>query len=127
MQNLRSGDVSSAFLQGAEYKGEPLFMKPPDIGLPGISNNSILRLKRPVSGRPDAPRAWFEQISSLLVHDLGFEGSILDPALFVRRRGSCGDPDGLLVLHVDDLLVCTDGSDHVESLVQKLFERFPFV
>lgn len=57
---LRNGDISSAFLQGEESTGEPLFMFPPDRGLPNIGDQQILRLRRPVYGRPDAPRAWYE-------------------------------------------------------------------
>ena len=116
----------SAFLQGDETQGEPLYMKPPDIGLPGVPQDCILRLKRPVYGRPDAPRAWYEKISGYLVDQLGFECSILDPALFVHRNPETSAPDGMLILHVDDLLVCTNGDAHVESLVKQLFDRFPF-
>ena len=93
--------------------------------MPGIQPNQILRLKRPVYGRPDAPRAWYEQISKFIIHDMGYTRSILDPALFVHRN-EAGKPDGLLVLHVDDLMVATDGNHQVEHTVEKLYERFPF-
>lgn len=61
--NLRNGDISSAFLQGEETQGEPLYMHLPERGLPNLVDGQILRLKRPVYGRPDAPRAWYNQIS----------------------------------------------------------------
>ena len=121
----RNGDISSAFLQGAESKGEPLYMYPPERGLPGISSEQILRLKRPVYGRPDAPRAWYEQLAGFITGEMGFQKSILDPALFVHRRKD-GVADGLIVLHVDDLMVATDGNETVENSVRLLCERFPF-
>lgn len=87
--------------------------------------DQILRLRRPVYGRPDAPRAWYEQISKFIMGDMGFERSILDPALFVHRDNQ-GNPNGMLVLHVDDLMVATDGGEQIESAVSRLFNRFPF-
>lgn len=125
IEHWRSGDISSAFLQGEESKGEPLYMFPPSIGLPEVDTNQILRLKRPVYGRPDAPRAWYEQISSFIIDKMGFERSILDPAMFIHRKSN-GEPDGMLVLHVDDLMVATDGNDVIEQKVKLLCDRFPF-
>ena len=123
--NWRNGDISSAFLQGSESKGEPLYMKPPERGLPGIGEGQLLRLKRPVYGRPDAPRAWYEQLSSFIMSEMNFERSIIDPAFFIHRRDN-GTPDGLLVLHVDGLMVATDGGNDVEKKVRQLCDRFPF-
>eukprot|EP00435_Cladocopium_sp_Y103_P054342 s1586_g17.t1 len=125
MDHWRNGDISSAFLQGEESKGEPLYMFPPERGVPGVEPGQIFRLKRPVYGRPDAPRAWYEQISKFIMHDMGYERSILDPAFFVHRNKQ-GKPDALLVLHVDDLMIATDGSPQIERTVEKLYKRFPF-
>lgn len=125
MQWWRNGDISSAFLQGAESTGEPLYMYPPARGLPGLSQGQVLRLKRPVYGRPDAPRAWYMQLSGFIVDTLGFTCSVLDPAFFVLRDKG-GSPHAMIVLHVDDLMVSTDGSDFAEEQVRKLYDRFPF-
>ena len=125
LEYWRNGDISSAFLQGAESKGPPLYMHPPDRGLPGIGHDQILRLKRPVYGRPDAPKAWYDQLAGFIVHEMGFEKSLIDPALFIHR-GLDRKPDALVVLHVDDLMISTNGGAEVESMVSKLCERFPF-
>ena len=125
VDHWRSGDISSAFLQGSESKGNPLYMFPPERGLPDVPEGSILRLKRPVYGRPDAPRAWFEQLSGFIVDEMGYEMSLLDPAFFIRRDAE-GKPTSLLIIHVDDLMVCTNGHDDEEAQVQKLLKRFPF-
>ena len=124
LKHWRNGDISSAFLQGEEAKGEPLYMFLPERGLPNLNHDQVLRLKRPVYGRPDAPRAWYEQISSFIMNDMGYERSILDPALFVLRQNS--EPVAMLVLHVDDLMVATNGSAFSEKTVDLLFNRFPF-
>ena len=121
----RNGDISSAFLQGAESEGPPLYMYPPSRGLPGILPEQILRLKRPVYGRPDAPRAWYKQLSGFIMNDLGFTCSVLDPAFFILRNSKL-EPCAMIVLHVDDLMVSTDGSEHAEEQVKKLCARFPF-
>ena len=75
-------------------------------------------------GRPDAPRAWYEQISNFIMNEMGYERSILDPALFVLREN--GAPISMLVLHVDDLMIATNGCDTAEKTVDLLFNRFPF-
>lgn len=98
---------------------------PPIRGLPDISNDQILKLKRPVYGRPDAPRAWYNALSGFIMTEMGFERSILDPALFIHRNER-NEPDGLLVLHVDDLMIATDGNKLVEQTVDMLVHRFPF-
>lgn len=125
LSHWRNGDISSAFLQGAESPGEPLYMKLPERGLPGVEEGQLLRLKRPVYGRPDAPRAWYEQLAGFIMNDMKFERNLLDPALFISRHAD-GRPRGLIVLHVDDLMVATDGTREVEQMVSKMCERFPF-
>lgn len=109
--------LRNAFLQGEESQGEPFFMFPPERGLPGVSNHQILRLRRPVYGRPDAPRAWYRQLSKFIVETMKFEKSILDPALFISTDES-GKPNAMLVLHVDDLLAATNGSDEPSITVR---------
>ena len=121
--NLRNGDISSAFLQGEGTQGEPLYMHLPERGLPNPVDGQILRLKRPVYGRPDAPRAWYNQISGFIMGEMGYERSILDPAMFVLR-GKDHTPKGLLVLHVDDLMVATDGSTEAEAGIQNCIRGF---
>ena len=52
------GDISNAFLQGAPLQGrQAMYMRPPKQGLKGVGPNQLLKLLKPVYGRPDAPRA----------------------------------------------------------------------
>ena len=61
-----------------------------------------------------------------IVDTLGFTCSrVLDPAFFVLRCKG-GSPRAMIFLHVDDLMVSTDGSDFAEEQVRKLCDRFPF-
>lgn len=123
--NFRNGDISSAFLEGDLSQGEPLYMFMPERGLPNLSKEQILKLKRPVNGRPDAPRAWYNQISRFIMEEMQYERSILDPALFILRDKN-SNPKAMLILRVDDLLVATDGTPEAESTVKLLYDRFPF-
>lgn len=126
--NMISGDVSNAFLQGKEVdhsKFEPTYMKQPHQGLPGLHIDQLFLIRKPVYGKPEAPRAWFDEFSSALVYECGFEQSVLDPALFFKRDTQ-GNLKGMAIIHVDDILVGHDGSDEVSGTVSKLNGLFPF-
>lgn len=84
VSNWFSGDISSAFLQGKPTEGEPLFMYQPKQGISGLVQNQILRLNKPVYGRPDAPRAWYDALSEFIMSELHYERSLIDPALFIK-------------------------------------------
>ena len=119
------GDISSAFLQGKPSEGNPLYMKQPAQGIPGVKPQQVFRLKRPVYGRPDAPRAWYESLSEFIIEDMGYERSIIDPALFVRRKSS-GEPRSVIVIHVDDLMMAGEDDDDYQEAKKMLCKRFPF-
>ena len=119
------GDISNAFLQGAPLQGKVMYMRQPKQGLPGLLPNQLLRLLKPVYGRPDAPRAWFNELSRVLVEDVGFQQSIVDPATF-HLRDQKGNVIGMLIVHVDDLMVATDDSLLAKQTVEKLHKRLPF-
>ena len=125
-KNWFIGDISNAFLQGAPLIGkEPMYMKPPKQGLKGVKPTQLLKLLKPVYGRPDAPRAWYEELARVLTGELGFCKSAIDPAVFMLRN-SQGIMIGLMVVHVDDLMVCHDGSEFAQHAVEALAKRFPF-
>ena len=72
VDNWYIGDISNAFLQGAPLKGcQEMYMKQPKQGLSGLLPSQILRLTKPVYGRPDAP---------------SFTPCLADPADFVLRH-----------------------------------------
>ena len=125
-KNWYIGDISNAFLQGAPLVGkQPMYMKPPKQGLAGVKPNQLLRLLKPVYGRPDAPRAWYEELARVLTGELGFCKSYIDPAVFMLRDHQ-GTLVGVMVVHVDDLMFCHDGSAMAVKTAETLAKRFPF-
>ena len=124
LKNWRIGDVSNAFLQGEIPEGKELYLEQPIRGLPGVEGNNIFRLRKTVYGLPEAPRAWYESLCSILVDELGFVKSLLDPAMFFLKNSE-GKVTGLLVIHVDDIMVAADGNEESEKIVEKLHKRLP--
>ena len=50
------GDISNAFLQGAPLTDKPdMFMRQPKQELRGLKPGQLLKLLKPVYGRPDPP------------------------------------------------------------------------
>ena len=120
------GDISNAFLQGAPLVGKaPMYMRPPKQDLKGVGPGQLLKLLKPVYGRPDAPRAWYEELARILCEELKFEKSHVDPAMFMLRNHS-GELVALMIVHVDDVMICCNGSAHARETVEKLHKRFPF-
>lgn len=56
-------------------------------------------------GRPDAPRAWYNELSRTLVEELKYERRFIDPAMVFLRNPEDGVLCGLLVVHVDDFFM----------------------
>ena len=123
--NWYIGDISNAFLQGAPLTGKVMYMRQPKQGLTGLKSDQLLKLLKPVYGRPDAPRAWFNELSRVLTKEIGFTQSIVDPASF-HLRDSTGKLSGLLIVHVDDVMVAVESSDFAQQTVERLNARFPF-
>ena len=125
-RNWYIGDISNAFLQGAPLEGtEVMYMRQPKQGLKGLVAGQILKLLKPVYGRPDAPRAWYNELSRILETELGFSKSAVDPALFCLRDEQ-GRLRALMIIHVDDVMICHDGSQQGAKVANQLHERFPF-
>ena len=124
----RKGDIKSAFLQGKERDVDALgklYLRPPkNRALPGVPQGSLLEVIRSVYGLPDAPRAWWEELSGFM-KEIGFQSSRVEPAFMVhyRENGSIG---AIAIIHVDDLMVASDGSKEAEALVERLHKRYPF-
>ena len=56
LAQLAIGDISSAFLQGEPRRGpEPLYMRQPRGGLPGLEPGQLLKIEKGIYGLPDAP------------------------------------------------------------------------
>uniref|UniRef100_A0A2N9G068 Integrase catalytic domain-containing protein n=1 Tax=Fagus sylvatica TaxID=28930 RepID=A0A2N9G068_FAGSY len=115
---LRQLDVKNAFLHG--HLKEVVYMEQP----PGFSDSScpthVCRLHKAIYGLKQAPRAWFDRFSSFLLH-LGFYCSPADSSLFVFRSSS---HIILLLVYVDDIIVTSNHSSSLSTLITKLSSEF---
>ena len=113
---LRSLDISAAFLQGREINGVVYLRPPKDV----CSNNVIWKLKRCIYSLNDAPRAWYNRVHDEFIR-LGARLSQYDSALFLSLKK--GQLDGILASHVDDFACC--GTRQWErDVLQRVKEKF---
>ena len=123
--SLRSGDVASAFLQGTRRDGvDPIYFEQPrGRGLNGMKEGCLVKVIKGVFGLPDAPRAWWTEVSGYLTRDAGFHSCRMDPAFFIwyHKDGSIG---ALIILHVDDLLIATDSSGEAELKIDAFMKKY---
>ncbi len=78
-----------------------------------------------VYGLPDAPRAWWEEITGFLRDECGLVHCRMDPAFMVFHHDN-GNVGMVLVLHVDDIMIASDGSKRAEAMVEKIHSKYPF-
>ncbi|GJU72520.1 retrovirus-related pol polyprotein from transposon TNT 1-94 [Tanacetum coccineum] len=92
-------DVKTAFLNGNLW--EEVYVSQPD-GLVDPNNpNHVYKLKKDLYGLKQALRAWYDMLSSFLISQDFFKGSV-DPTLFIRRESK----ELLLVqIYVDDIIL----------------------
>nr|GFD39005.1 retrovirus-related Pol polyprotein from transposon TNT 1-94 [Tanacetum cinerariifolium] len=91
-------DVKTAFLNG--NLGEEVYVSQPDGFVDQDNSNYVYKLKKALYRLKQAPRVWYDMLSSFLIsHDFS-KGSV-DPTLFIRRNGN----DLLLVqIYVDGII-----------------------
>ncbi len=87
-----------------------------------IFNNPVLKLNKALYGLPQAPKAWFRTIDTVL-KDIGYTALNNEPCLYKRTTH-----DGLLVaitvLYVDDLLIANTSQVELHSIINELSNRF---
>uniref|UniRef100_A0A2N9IHB0 Reverse transcriptase Ty1/copia-type domain-containing protein n=1 Tax=Fagus sylvatica TaxID=28930 RepID=A0A2N9IHB0_FAGSY len=116
--SLRQLDISNAFLHGF-LKEDVYMIQPPGFVDPTHSDH-VCKLQKSLYGLKQAPRAWFERFTSHLL-TIGFVASTADPSLFVLRTGSTVL---YLLLYVDDIILTSNSSSAVASLIAQLAETF---
>lgn len=111
-------DVKSAFLHG-ELK-EDFFVEQPQ-GYEAIGKEQMVyKLHKALYELKQALRAWFSRIEPYFIKE-GFENSISEPTLFIkRRRGKI-----LIVsIYVDDLLFTGDDDELLTEFKQSMKKEF---
>ncbi|GJZ27705.1 putative ribonuclease H-like domain-containing protein [Tanacetum coccineum] len=112
-------DVKSTFLYGT-IKEEVYVCQPPGFEDPEFPNK-VYKVDKALYGLHQAPRAWYETLSTYLIEN-GFRRRIIDKTLFIKKNKG----DILLVqVYVDDIIfgstkksLCTE----FESLMHKRFQ-----
>ncbi|GJX09406.1 putative ribonuclease H-like domain-containing protein [Tanacetum coccineum] len=112
-------DVKSAFLYG-KIKEEVYVCQPPGFEDPDFPDR-VYKVEKALYGLHQAPRAWYETLSTYLL-DNGFQRGKIDKTLFIKRDKS----DILLVqVYVDDIIfgstkkkMCTE----FEKMMHKKFK-----
>ena len=122
---LVCADITGAFLQGDQSlarRKEPLFIRQPREGLPGLLPGQLLLVVRGIFGLANSPRLFWRFLRDTLVK-MGFVQSSLDKALFTYYV------DSELVLaigaHVDDL-VCAGCPRRADKILEKVRATFDF-
>ena len=105
-------DVEKAFLKSAEMDIMVYVYPPEEEDLP---LNTVWKLLGPAYGLNDAARGWHKTLRQILLN-LGIVESNSDKALFQMKTAD-GKLHGIIVAHVDDLLVAGD------DIFYKLIDR----
>ncbi|CAL1128158.1 unnamed protein product [Cladocopium goreaui] len=124
---LLSADIKSAFMKGDAYMDgtRELFME----NIRGASDElrlpfpGLARIRKGVFGLSDAPRRWYLRLNKSLIQQ-GWQRTTLDYACWVPWS-PCGTRlDGVLISHVDDLLL--GGNRRAVAKLQELGRELGF-
>ncbi|GJS73737.1 retrovirus-related pol polyprotein from transposon TNT 1-94 [Tanacetum coccineum] len=77
-------DVKTAFLNG--ILREEIYVSQPDIFVDHDNPNHVYKLKKALYRLKQAPRAWYDLLSSFLLSQKFSEGAV-DPTLFTQKEG----------------------------------------
>ncbi|GKE01787.1 retrovirus-related pol polyprotein from transposon TNT 1-94 [Tanacetum coccineum] len=77
-------DVKNAFLNG--ILREEVYVSQPDRFVDSENPNHVYKLKQALYGLEQAPRAWYDLLSSFLLSQKFSKGTV-NPTLFIRREG----------------------------------------
>ena len=90
--------------------------------LPGIEKGALIEIGKGVFGLPDSHRGWWKELRDTL-HGDSWTSLKLDPAFFCLRDFS-GHLIGMIIVHVDDMLLATDNSHLAESHISRLLSKY---
>ena len=111
-------DVKSAFLNG-ELKEEVYLQQPP--GFEDLDHpDYCYKLDKAVHGLKQAPRAWYETLSTFLI-DSGFKRGVVDPTLFRRTNQK---HLMLIQVYVDDIIFGSTDLVMVADFAKLMINKF---
>ncbi|KAI3678839.1 hypothetical protein L6452_38143 [Arctium lappa] len=111
-------DVKSAFLYGS-IEEEVYVCQPPGFENPSYPDR-VYKLKKALYGLHQAPRAWYDTLSSYLLEN-GFERGVIDKTQFIKRKKK----DILLVqIYVDDNIFGSTRESMCREFEELMHQRF---
>ncbi|GJY42155.1 putative ribonuclease H-like domain-containing protein [Tanacetum coccineum] len=111
-------DVKSAFLYG-KIEEEVYVCQPPGFEDPDFPNR-VYKVEKALYGLHQAPRAWYETLSTYLL-DNGFQRGKIDKTLFIKRDKG----DILLVqVYVDDIIFGSTKKELCNAFEKLTHEKF---
>ncbi|GJR43914.1 putative ribonuclease H-like domain-containing protein [Tanacetum coccineum] len=111
-------DVKSAFLYG-KIKEEVYVCQPPGFEDPDFPDR-VYKVEKALYGLHQAPRAWYETLSTYLL-DNGFQRGKIDKTLFIKRYKG----DILLVqVYVDDIIFGSTKKELCNAFEKLMHEKF---
>lgn len=125
-----SADVKSAFLKGDPYMSEAreLYMenmrvKSEDEPRLALEPGCLVKIRKGVFGLSDAPREWYLRLNRSLTA-AGWERSSMDFACWLLWSEDHTELHGILISHVDDLLL--GGNLRAQEKLKALGEELGF-
>ncbi|KAJ9539001.1 hypothetical protein OSB04_031734 [Centaurea solstitialis] len=111
-------DVKSAFLYGT-IDEEVYVSQPPGFEDPKYPDK-VYKLRKALYGLHQAPRAWYDTLTSYLL-DNKFERGVIDKTLFIKRT----ETDMLLVqIYVDDIIFGSTKDDMCKEFEELMHKKF---
>ncbi|KAJ9543932.1 hypothetical protein OSB04_023639 [Centaurea solstitialis] len=111
-------DVKSAFLYGT-IDEEVYVSQPPGFEDPKYPDK-VYKLRKALYGLHQAPRAWYDTLSSYLLENK-FERGVIDKTLFIKRTKT----DMLLVqIYVDDIIFGSTKDDMCKDFEELMHKKF---
>ncbi|GJY34575.1 retrovirus-related pol polyprotein from transposon TNT 1-94 [Tanacetum coccineum] len=111
-------DVKTAFLNG--ILREEVYVSHLDGFVDPDKPNHVYRLKKALYELKQAPRAWYDLLSSFLLSQ-GFSKGMVDPTLFINRKGK----DILLVqIYVDDIIFNSTTTELCDKFSEIMCSKF---
>ncbi|KAD2805416.1 hypothetical protein E3N88_38793 [Mikania micrantha] len=111
-------DVKSAFLHGVI--SETVYVNQPPGFEDPLHRDKVYKLDKALYGLHQAPRAWYETLSTHLLNN-GFRRGVIDCTLFIREK----DSDLLLVqVYVDDIIFGSTNDNLCKEFETVMKEKF---
>ncbi|KAJ9550670.1 hypothetical protein OSB04_014715 [Centaurea solstitialis] len=111
-------DVKSAFLYG-KIEEEVYVCQPPGFEDPKFPDK-VYKLRKALYGLHQAPRAWYDTLSTYLLENQ-FERGVIDKTLFIKKKGL----DLLLVqIYVDDIIFGSTKEELCKEFEDLMHKRF---